>query len=731
MTKEEYLKLQEKMIAYADAYYNQDSPVVSDEEYDALMRNIKEVEKEHPEWVDKDSITQVIGGSASTKFSKVEHDVPMLSIEDVFDKESVKAWIDNVSRVHPDTTFSVEEKIDGLSCTLRYKWRNSTSKSTDNGDYGLYELVLAETRGNGIIGEDVTENVMQIDNVPHSAWFPIEVYGDEFQVRGEIYMTKANFERYNKLHPEKPAANARNLAAGTLRQKDASLVKERGLSMFIFNVQKVVGATEDLLTASQCGGLHELSHYFSVVTCKQANNFKEADEIIDMIESYRNNLGYDIDGAVIKINEKAYQDDFKGTAKYTAGHIAYKYPQSEKRARLLDVEVGVGRTGKLSFTGVVCDDQTGKPLQLCGTEVSRVTLNNMDYIRDNHIDIGGVYGIIKSGEIIPKLTGTVYKEPGKIYEVPDVCPFCGEPIANHGAVDYFCDNEECTEKNLRQLEYFCGRNQMNIDGISAETIRFLIEYEFIDGNNPAQLYYLANEFNSTGRITDRYGTPLDTYDGWSEVSIKNMVDAINRSRNTTFDRVMVSLGIPNIGHGQVKLLKKEIELVTKHAVEKTGYDGANNFDYFQVLMNMYDCDYDFSNIEGFGSVIVTNLKNWIKEYLTAAYDIDDGYNNPKFKNLMRELNIAPVEITIKGADTMSLDGLTFCCTGSVTKFKNRDELYAWIENLGGKTTGSVSKKTSYLINNDANSASSKNKKARELGIPIITEEELLAMRKEK
>jgi len=730
MNKNEYLELQTKVKELAKAYYDEDAPKVSDEQYDDLMRQIKVAEKEHPDWVTKDSITQMIGGVASTKFQKVEHDVPMLSIEDVFDKESVKEWVENVKSVHPDATFTIEEKIDGLSCTLRYKAIDTESR--DEYSRMNYKLVLAETRGNGLIGEDVTENVLQIKDIPHEPFLPHDIFGDEFQIRGEIYMTKANFERYNKEHPEKPAANPRNLAAGTLRQKDASLVKERGLSMFIFNVQKVEGASDSTLTETQIDGLFTLKAYehgFSIVNHHYGKNFEDVDAIIDFIESTRDELSYDIDGAVVKVNQKAYQDDFKGTAKYSAGHIAYKYPQTEKRARLTDIEIGIGRTGKLSFTGVVCDDETGLPLSMCGTEVNRVTLNNMDYIHEHHIGIGGVYGIIKSGEIIPKLTDTIYREPETIYEVPKTCPFCGEPIENRGSVDYFCSNDDCSERRLHQLEYFCGRNQMNIDGVSGEMIRFLMENDFIEGDSPSELYFMANEYNSTGHITNMWEQPLDDMEGWGKTSVKKMVDAINKSRKTTFERVLVAQGIPNIGHGQVKLLKKAIESVTRRAVEKTGLNESNNFDYFEVLMKMYDCDYDFSNIEGFGPVIVTNLKNWISESLPAVFDIDSGYNET-FKGLYEELEIEPIQVTIKGADTMSFDGLTFCCTGSVTKFKNRDELYAWIENLGGKTTSSVSKKTSYLINNDVNSTSGKNKKAKELGIPIITEEELLAMRKE-
>ena len=725
MTKNEYLKLQEQVKDLAKAYYDSDAPKVSDDRYDDLMRQIKAAEKEHPDWVTNDSITQMIGGTVSTKFQKVQHDVPMLSIEDVFDKASVEEWMLNVRKVHPDATFSIEEKIDGLSCTLRYKLVKKGSNTE-----GLYRLILAETRGNGMIGEDITENALQIDGVPAEVVLETGLYGTEFQIRGEVYMPTENFERYNQLHPDKPAANARNLAAGTLRQKDASLVKERGLRIYIFNVQKVEGADPELKDVwnDHYESLNILNTWIDTVLHFYADDFKGAEACIDQFEHMRGHSGYDIDGAVVKINQVNYRDDFKGTAKYSAGHIAYKYPQAEKKAEVTDIEIGIGRTGKLSFTAVVRDADTKLPLQMCGTEVSRVTVNNMDYIRTNCIGIGGIYGIIKSGEIIPKLTGTVYKEPEKIYEVPDVCPFCGEPIVNKGSVDYFCSNEDCPERYLNYLEYFCGRNQMNIEGVSKEMLRELLERGFLEWNGPAALYYMANEYHSTGKITNGYGESLEGFAGWGKTSIENMVAAINKSRKTTFERVLVSETIPNIGHGQVKLLKRAIEkYATENQILSVKGDRCRN--YFRILLLMFDEGYDFKSIEGFGEVIVANLCSWITNQLAPVFDIDE-YEEDRFVYLYKVLEIEPIPEVKKDANTNVLEGLTFCCTGSITKFKNRDELYAWIENLGGKTTGSVSKKTSYLINNDVNSASSKNKKAKELEIPIITEEELLAMRKE-
>lgn len=732
VSHEDYLALKDTLNELATAYYDFDEPKVSDYEYDMMMQQLKACEKEHPDWVTEDSISQNIGGTASSKFSKVTHDVPMLSIEDVFDKKSVKEWVDNVKTVHPDATFSVEEKIDGLSCTLRYK--TTDTEPSDEANCVYYKLVLAETRGNGFIGEDVTENVLQIAGVPQELYLSHNIFGEEFQLRGEIYMTRADFQKYNDAEiaaGRRPAANPRNLAAGTLRQKDASLVKVRGLHMFIFNVQKVDRAPRNNLMQSQIAGLKLLSQYFDTVPCFPADDFTTIDKCIDQIGATKSQHGYDIDGAVVKIDQIAYRSDFQGTAKYSAGHIAYKYPQEEKRAEITDIEIGVGRTGKLSFTAIVRDADTKLPLSICGTEVSRVTVNNMDYIRQRHIGIGGVYGIIKSGEIIPKLTETVYKEPVKIFEAPKVCPFCGAPVKDHGSVDLFCEgfspmHEPCTERLVQSMIYFCGRDQMNIEGLSEETIRFLNKEHFIDVRIPVSLYYMANEYmaEGKGKILGNADKPLSEYDGWGETSIKKLVDAIDKSRNTTFERVMVSVGVSNIGHGQVKLLKKEIEKTIKHAVE-----GANTsrteFDYFQTLLQMHDAGYDFSEIDGFGDVIVGNLNSWIESFLAPVYDTDDGYiGNNSLPELFAELKIEPFKFDSSDDSSNKLAGKTFVITGTLPTM-GRKECEALIEKHGGKCSGSVSKKTSYVIAGE--SAGSKLDKAHSLGIAVLSEADLLNM----
>ncbi len=713
MSKEEYEALKKRLAHLASAYYDDDEPEVSDHDYDMLMIQLKACEKANPSWVTADSISQVIGGTASSKFTNVTHDVPMLSIQDVFDKESVKEWVEMVKKTHPDAEFTVEHKIDGLSCTLRYETKDTEPYDEANCVY--YDLVLAETRGNGFIGEDVTENVMQIPDVPKRLFLSHDVYGESFQLRGEIYMSHENFDKFNAAQiaaGKKTAANPRNLAAGTLRQKDAALVKERGLGMFIFRVQKVEGAVLDVLTRTQYDAMQALMKAgFDTVLNYYAEDFETIDKIIDQFEKHKDGrFGYDLDGAVVKVNQIAYQDDFTGSSKYMNGHIAYKYPQEEKKARVTDIDVALGRTGKLTFTAVVCDDETGGPLKMCGTDVSRVTLHNMDYIRERHIGIGGVYGIFKSGEIIPKLTTTVFKEPEKIFEVPTVCPFCGAPIVNDGGTDYYCSNDDCKERAIQQMDYFVGRDQMDIEGLSIETIRFLDANGYINASAPASLYYQADEYAEGGVFAklDNTGKVLENENGWSTKSVSNLVAAINKSRETDFIRVMAAIGLPSVGHGQAKLLKK--------AIEK--YDGTEAT-YFSRLVEMYANGYDFSTIEGFGDVIKKTLDDFCQGFLDLAFPTKNHYAQ-RYVDLFDSLNPLYIE---QVAGEQPLEGLTFVVTGSFENYKPRTLLEKEIEALGGKVSGSVSSKTSYLINNDTTSSSGKNKKAMEIGVKIISETE--------
>ena len=403
---QEYSELKKTIDYHMDRYYNQDEPEISDYEYDKLMIRLKEIEKEHPEWVTSDSPSQKIGGTVKREAGvKVTHNVPMLSIEDVFSEDAVCAWIDKVHAMHPDCTFSVETKIDGLSMSLRYV------KEAD----GKLHLQLAETRGDGLIGEDVTANARVVGDVLQVIDLPY----DSLELRGEVYMSHEDFEKYNEEQErleKKTAANPRNLAAGTLRQLDTSITKKRGLKMFIFNVQD----GPDEIMESHGRGMDILKAAgVPVVYHKICKTKEEVVRAIDEIGRMREELPYDIDGAVVKIDHIAFRQEFPAGSKYSSGHIAYKYPPEEKVIVMDDILVDVGRTGKLTFTGIFHDPETGKPARLCGTSVSRATLHNQDYITQMNVGIGGEYKLFKSGEIIPKLNGCV-KAPEHVFEAPKV-----------------------------------------------------------------------------------------------------------------------------------------------------------------------------------------------------------------------------------------------------------------------------------------------------------------------
>ena len=477
MSHNEYLALRDTISYHMDCYYNQDQSEISDYEYDQMMIKLKKAEKEHPEWIDSDSPTQKIGGTTKREAGvKVVHDVPMLSIEDVFSKDEVIAWVNKIKNVYPNCTFSVETKVDGLSMTLRYEKDNS----------GKLKLILAETRGDGLEGEDVTANALVIPDVNKY----LDIQCDSLQLRGEVYMSHDDFDRYNKEQEQngkKLAANPRNLAAGTLRQLDAEITKERRLKMLIFNVQK--GPEE--LTESHCKGLDILEEYdIPVVFHRNCETAEDVIHTIDYIANMRGELEYDIDGAVVKIDQTKYRDDFPTSSKYSSGHIAYKYPPEEKVVEIDDILVDVGRTGKLTFTGVFHDIESGKPARLCGTNVSRATLHNQDYINEMHIGLGGAYKLFKSGEIIPKLNGCV-KEPEFIFKAPTYCPVCGsELIREDDTADIRCINSLCSAQLTRTISYFCSLDAMNIVGLGDSIVETLVKRGYV--KNFADIYKLKN-----------------------------------------------------------------------------------------------------------------------------------------------------------------------------------------------------------------------------------------------
>lgn len=666
MTKIEYDALVSNINHHMDCYYNNDDPEISDYEYDQLMLQLKAAEKEHPEWITKDSPSQKIGGIAKREAGvKITHDVPMLSIEDVFTKEDVVAWVEKVQSIHPDCSFSVETKIDGLSMTLRYDKLSNISM----------ELSLGETRGDGLVGEDVTANALVIPDVKKTLDFAY----DDLQLRGEVYMSHEDFEAYNQEQEaagKKLAANPRNLAAGTLRQLDPQITKQRGLRMFIFNVQR---GPEELMT-DHCKSLDILAeHGIPVVFHRECRTVDEILTAIDDIAKMRNDLDYDIDGAVIKINQIAYRNDFPAGSKYSSGHIAYKYPPEERIAVMDAIEVAVGRTGKMTYTGVVHDKETGKPVRLCGTNVSRVTLHNQDYIRQMQIGIGGSYKIFKSGEIIPKLNGCV-TPPSKVFETPENCPVCGSHLVKDpDTADIKCVNPSCPAQLVRTLSYFCSLDAMNIMGMGEAIVDALIKAGYL--KTFADIYHLhryrdeliANKIFGKEKTTDK------------------VLDAIEKSKTNEPAKLLTGLGINNVGKSTAKAIMQ-------------------HFDFIQaVAVASYE---ELTTIDDIGDITAMNIRQY--------------FDNPLNQEILKDLESEGVNLQVQKSEsaTDKLTGLTFVITGTLPTLGRKDA-EALIEKNGGKCSGSVSKKTSYLVAGDA--AGSKLTKAQELGVPVITEEELISM----
>ena len=666
MTFEEYQALKQKIDYHMDRYYNQDAPEISDYEYDQLMLSLKAAEKEHPEWITPGSPSQKIGGTAKREAGvKVTHDVPMLSIEDVFTKEDVSAWVSKVHDLHPDALFSVETKIDGLSMSLRY----------EQGEDGLLHLVLAETRGDGLIGEDVTANALVIPDVKQTIDLPYAA----LELRGEVYMSLEDFERYNKEQEEqdkKPAANPRNLAAGTLRQLDPAITRKRGLHMFIFNVQR---GPEEIL-AHHDAALSLLAE--KGVPTVWHKNCKTAEEVlatIDEIGDLRETLDYDLDGAVVKIDQTAYRNDFPAGAKYSSGHIAYKYPPEERIVTMDEIQVDVGRTGKLTFTGIFHDSETGKPARLCGTNVSRATLHNQDYIREMKIGIGGEYRLFKSGEIIPKLNGCV-KEPEEVFQAPDRCPVCGQPLVREeDTADIRCVNPSCPAQLTRTIAYFCSRDCMNIMALGDTLVDALIQ----DG-------YLAN-FADIYRLKDHREELIGKGILGKEKNTDKVLANIESSKANSPERLLAGLGIRNVGRRTA-----------------------------QQLMRVFPSLPDLAKATGEELTAIPDIGE------TTAACITAFFANEENQKVCEDLQALGVNMVMPKEENTSnaLQGLTIVITGTLPTL-GRKEAEELITKNGGKASGSVSKKTSYLVAGEA--AGSKLTKAQALGVPVITEEELLAM----
>ena len=656
-------ELKKTLEYHSNRYYNMDDPEISDYEYDSMMQELKKLEKEHPELVTPDSPTQRVGGTAKREAGVlVRHNVPMLSLQDVFSKEEVYNFVNEMKEQLEDPEFVVEYKIDGLSMALRY-------------EDGV--LKLAETRGDGInFGEDVTENAKVIPDVKKKLKDALPY----LEIRGEVYMKLKDFDAVNEtqeLLGRKPFANPRNCAAGTLRQLDSRITKERKLSMFIFNVQEVRGRTFATHTEGyeflKKQGIHVIDDY---KVCKTADEVWDA---ITRIGENRGNLGYDIDGAVVKLNRIADREKLGSTSKVPRWAVAYKYPPEEKETKVLDIELSVGRTGRITPTAIF------EPIRLCGTTVSRATLHNQDFIDDLDIGIGDTIVVYKSGEIIPKVKEVIHaKRPeGTVrFEIPDVCPVCGAKTEREkDTADIKCTSPNCPAQLERHIINFVGRDALDIKGFGTVYIEELVRLGYL--KDVADIYDLKDhreELIEQGIIG-------------KEKNTDKLLDAIETSKKNDAYKLLTGLGIPNVGKAAAKAILK----------------------YFKEFDALEAADMDqLQEVNDIGEV--------------SADCIFRFFGDEKNKVLLQRLRDAGVNMAYipeEGADER-FAGQTFVITGTLPSM-DRKEAAALIEKFGGKVAGSVSKKTAYVLAGE--NAGSKLTKANELGIKVISEEDILAMTK--
>lgn len=662
MRSQERIAELKKLVEYhSDRYYNQDNPEITDYEYDMLMQELKALEKEHPDLVTPDSPTQKVGGSAKRQAGVlVRHNVPMLSLQDVFSKEDVYHFVEEMQEQLIDPEFVVEYKIDGLSMSLRY----------ENG-----ALVMAETRGDGInFGEDVTANAKVIKDVKTK----LKQAPEYLEVRGEVYMKNSAFERVNErqeLNGKKTFANPRNCAAGTLRQLDSSVTKERELSFFVFNIQQVRG----MEFATHAEGYEYLKKQGIIViddyrVCKTADEVWEA---ICSIGENRGKLDYDIDGAVVKINRYADREQLGATSKVPRWAVAYKYPPEEKEAKLLDIELSVGRTGRITPTAVF------EPVRLCGTSVSRATLHNQDFIDDLDVGIDDTIVVYKSGEIIPKIKEVrkEKREAGwKKFLIPELCPVCGAKTEREkDTADIKCTSPNCPAQLERHIINFVGRDAMDIKGFGTVYIEELVRGGYI--RDIADVYSLKNyreELIEKGIIG-------------KEKNTDKLLDTIEKSKENDAYKLLTGFGIPNVGKAAAKAIMKH-----------------------------------FKNIEALSHASMDELQDVNDIGEVSAECIRRFFLSEENKQIISRLKEAGVNMSTEEQEVFDspISGKTVVVTGTLPTL-GRKEAQLLIEKYGGKASGSVSKKTDYVLAGEA--AGSKLTKAQELGIPVLNEEEFKAL----
>ncbi len=659
--KKELTALRKKIRYHNNRYYNEDDPEITDYEYDQLMLRLKALEKEYPELITKNSPTQVVGGKAKREAGVlVKHDVPMLSLQDVFSRTEVDEFVTSLQTELDAPEFVVEEKIDGLSMALRY----------ENG-----VLIRAITRGDGILqGEDVTENARVIQDVKKQLKEALPY----FEIRGEVYMTRESFAAVNErqeLLGLKAFANPRNCAAGTLRQLDNRITKERNLSLFIFNLQAVRGRVFTTHT--------EAYEFMKQQGIKVIHNYKvchSADEVwnaISAIGASRGDLSYDIDGAVVKLNRFSDREQLGATSKVPRWAIAYKYPPEEKETVLRQIELSVGRTGRITPTAVF------DPIQLCGTAVERATLHNQDFIQQLDARIGDTILVYKSGEIIPKIKSVnkaLRPKDTVPFEIGNRCPVCGFPaVREENTADIKCQNPNCPAQLENHILNFVSRSAMDIKGFGAAYVKALITAGYI--RTIADIYSLAahrEELIANGIIG-------------KEKNTDKLLDAIEQSKENEPQQLLTGFGIPGIGSAAARELMLHFGAIERLATASTE---------------------EIQEVRDIGSISA--------EAITAYFAQAEN------KAILTTLQQAGVRMVLESTSPagQQLSEKTFVITGTLPTL-GRKEAAALIEAHGGRVVGSISKKTDYLLAGE--SAGSKLMKARTLGIPVLSEEELRAL----
>ena len=650
--------LREQIIYHNDRYYNQDSPEINDYEYDMLLKELEEIESEFPELITPDSPTQKVGGQAGEKFSPVEHTVPMESLHDSFSHDEIKDFAKRVNENAGNAVYVVEPKIDGLSVSAEYK----------NGVF-----VRGSTRGDGKVGEDITENLKTIKSLP----MKLNKAVPYLEVRGEVYMSTDVFENLvarQEENDEKPFKNPRNAAAGSLRQKNAKITKERQLDIFVFNIQQIDG--ENLTSHIQSLEYLKELGFTTLPFYYKCENVDEVIEKIEQIGNKRGELSFGIDGAVIKVDEFEKREILGSTSKFPKWAEAYKYPPEEKETELLDIEINVGRTGVLTPTAIFA------PITLAGTTVSRAVLHNSDFIKEKDIRIGDTVILRKAGEIIPEVVSVArHKENSVPFEMPKICPSCGSPVScENGEAALRCTNTDCPAQLMRHMIHFVSRDAMDIDGLGERVLRAMVENSLI--SSPLDLYRLSKD-------------DIMTLEKKKDKSAENLVKAVEKSKSNDLYRTVFALGIRHIGQKAAKLLA----------------------DKFRTLDNIANASMeDISSIDGFGEIMAESVYQY--------FQLDES------KKLVEEIKSLGINTENLSApknidESNPFFNKTFVITGTLPNYK-RTEAAEIIESMGGKVSSSVSKKTDFVLAGEE--AGSKLTKAQSLGIKIIDESEFESMR---